>query len=127
MKIILILLFTLFQTMSLSAQVDCESFKTGKFILINEEYGDTYIKRTKKYQIEIGTNSSTGSKIKIKDRIVWIDECTYYLIPGKTKDPDNIITDNVIKFRILETANDHYVVHVSGLEDFEMNVRVDRR
>jgi hypothetical protein len=95
-------------------------------VVVDKEMGDNYITRTKKFQIETGTNPYTGSKIRTKDRIVWINQCTYKLVPVKIKDPDNFIKDNVLTFQIIETGKDYYVVHVTGIDGFEINVKVER-
>lgn len=119
--------FCLFLSLNLFSQVDCTNYKTGKFVAKSEEFGDNYIKRTKKFQIETGTNPQTGVKTKTKDKVVWIDECTYQLIPLKIKDPENIIKDAVLTFEIIETGSDYYMVHVTGLGDFEIDVKVERQ
>lgn len=109
-------------------QMDCESYRTGKFIVKSAEYGDTKITRTKDYQIEEAINHVNGKKIKIKDKIVWINDCTYQLFPYKLKDSSKLITDNVLTFKIVETGKDYYLVFVSGLgEMYDMTVRVDRQ
>ena len=109
-------------------QTDCESYRTGKFIIKSKEFGDTYMTRTDKYQIEEAVSVVNGKKIKIKDKIVWLNDCTYQLLPYKLKDSSKLITDNVLTFKIVETGKDFYLVHVSGLgEMYDMTVRVDRR
>ncbi|MCR9173688.1 MAG: hypothetical protein NXI10_14395 [bacterium] len=107
-------------------QVDCESYKTGKFVLRSPEYGDAYITRTRKYQKEKVTNPNTGEVTKLKDRIVWIDDCTYRLIPVKIDDPEGVVGDEILTFKIIETGEDYYVVKVTGLPGEPTVVRVDR-
>lgn len=117
--------FCFFLSLNSFSQVDCSKYKTGKFVVKSEEFGNNYIKRTKKYQIETSTNPQTGAKTKTKDRVVWLNECTYQLIPIKTKDPDNIIKDNILTFEITEAGSDYYIVHVSGIENFEIDAKVE--
>jgi hypothetical protein len=110
------------------SQVDCESYRTGKFVVKSEEYGDSYITRTKDYQIEEAISPINGKKIKIKDKIVWVNDCSYQLFPYKLKDSSKLITDNVLTFRIVETAADYYLVYVSGLGKMhDITVKVNRQ
>lgn len=124
---ILIAFIALLPFSYLSAQEDapdCARFRTGKFVVYSKEYGDTYIDRTEEFQIEKSIHPETGSKIKLKSRIVWSDECTYQMFPFETKDPTGIIGDEVLTFQIIETGPNYYVVYVTGIEDFETEVKV---
>lgn len=114
----------LFLAVNAFGQVDCSDFKTGKFVVPSDEFGDSYIKRTKKYQIETGTDLRTGESFKVKDKIVWLDECTYRLFPISNKGA-MLVGDDVLTFKIIETGEDYYLVHITGLENFEMVARVE--
>jgi len=108
-------------------QVDCSEYKTGKFVVKNDQFGNSQIKRTKKCQKETSTNPNNGDKNKTKDKVIWSDECTYQLIPIKIKDPENIIGEAILTFEIIETGSDYYIVHVTGLDNFEIDVKVERQ
>ncbi len=126
MKLFLTIIGFLLSLQAMS-QTDCASHKTGKYIVKNARIGDTYIKRTKKYQIESVKNPSTGLVTKTKDKIVWIDDCTYRLIPIKIDDPSGIVGDDILTFELIETGEDYYVVSVTGLPGPPVVVRVDRQ
>src|SRR5690606_14395336 len=55
--------------------LNCQKFRTGTFINIDEKGDNDVIRRTEKFQYEM--DAETGSKIKLK--ITWIDNCTYQL------------------------------------------------
>lgn len=123
MKFVQTIFFVVF-SINLHAQIDCSDYKTGKFVAKSEEFGDSYIKRTKKYQIETGIDYRSKAKYKIKDKIVWLDDCTYQLHPGKNKG-STVVDNSILTFKIIEAFDNYYMVHVSGLQDFEVEVRVD--
>lgn len=124
---VLNVVFSLILTTTAFSQVDCSAYKTGKFVVRSEEYGDNFIKRTKKYQIETGMDLQTGKKIRTKDKVVWIDECTYQLLPVKSKNMDDTMRGVILTFRIIETGDDYYMVHISGIEGFEIRAKVERQ
>lgn len=75
------------------------------------------IKRTEKYQIERSKGFMT------KDRIEWVSECEYRLIPVKIKDKLGQMGNAILTFTILEIKQYSYVVRVSGCGDpFDVEV-----
>lgn len=120
MKTIITHLFLLFYSPYTIAQnqPDCLAYKTGKFRV----YGgrENIIKRTKKYQLE------RGEDVNIKDKIVWISDCKYKLIPIHIKkDKDGIIKNWVMYFEIIETGADYYIVRVSNkVNDFTSDFKM---
>jgi len=89
---------------------DCLAYKTGKFKVEGSASG--IITRTKKFQFEKSDN------VKIKDKIVWISDCKYKLIPIKLKSDKNSkissFKDWIIYFEIIETGKDYYVVKITN-------------
>jgi len=119
--------FTIFAAFGAQSQVDCEAYKTGKFVAKHDVIGDTYIKRTKKFQIEKVKNPTTGEVTKTKDKIFWVNDCTYRLFPVKIDDPTGTVGDEILTFEIIETGEDYYVVSVTGLPGPAVEVKVDRQ
>lgn len=120
---ILILIFVLiaFPFTNFSQPKDCQKFRTGNFVNVDEDGPGTLIKRTEKYQIE--KNSKTGVKIKLK--VEWLDDCTYQLKlvkgNGKWKKQNNSNPDMVLMVRIVEVGTDYYklVAKIEGVDDFK--------
>ena len=112
MKNILTTLIILLFTVTINAQnnPDCLAYKKGKFKVDGSTSG--IITRTKKYQFEKSDN------VNIKDKIVWLSDCKYKLIPVKLKkDKNNTITpikDWVLYFEIIETGKDYYIVKITN-------------
>ena len=109
-----------------NAQLDCEAYKIGKFVAKSSRLGDTYIKRTKKYQIEKVKNPTSGLVTKTKDKIVWLSDCTYKLIPVKIDDPTGVVGDEELIFEFVQTGEDYYVVSITGLGGEPVVVKVER-
>lgn len=122
-----ILLLITFAT-GYSQDIDCSKFKTGYFQNIDSKDGNTFIKRTKKYQYE--TDVATGVKIKLK--VVWLNECTYKLtlIKGnaKWKKEKQIPNNPDLIVKITSVGDDYYtqVAHFVGIEDFTYTSRIKR-
>ena len=74
MKNLVVALILLFFSGSVFAQSDCNLFRTGKFLSIEDDIIKTTIERDEFFQIEM-----SGEKL-IKLKIEWLDECTYLLI-----------------------------------------------
>ncbi|MDG1332093.1 MAG: hypothetical protein P8P74_07175 [Crocinitomicaceae bacterium] len=107
----------IFLSLSVQAQ-DCDKFKTGTFEVDNEDGTVSIIKRTKKYQTEGNGN------VKLKDKIVWLSDCSYQLIPVKIKDNTGLIGDEILTFTFVKTFEYSYIVAISGLGDQIFEVRV---
>jgi hypothetical protein len=105
----IILLFSLFTINQFFAQMscDCGKYRIGKFEVSNGDGTESVIKRTKKIQIEL----SNG--IEIKNKVVWIDRCTYKLFPIEINDKRDIILNEVLIFKIIETSEHSYKVEVT--------------
>lgn len=100
---IIVVCYLFFNSIVLFGQSpDCNRFKTGKFEIENPNNTKSVIKRTKKYQIE----KSNG--IKLKCKIVWVNDCTYKMIPVYLKDDTGIIGDDILIFEIVETTAHSY-------------------
>ena len=56
---------------------DCRKFRTGQYETFDAIGERSVISRTKKYQLE----STSGRERRL--RILWIDDCTYKLIPAE--------------------------------------------
>lgn len=88
---------------------DCGKYKTGVFEVDNMDGTVSVIKRTKKYQIE------SNRDIKTKDRIVWLSDCSYKLIPIKIKDKSGKIGNEVLTFTFVKINDHSYEVEITGL------------
>lgn len=116
MSIKLIILTFSIQMLTLSVfgqKPTCKSLRTGSFKIITKEGGTTFIKRTKKNQIE--KNDDLGYEI-IFD-IKWINKCSYELRPKKLiKGDPSIMGDgtHVLKSTIKEITNNTYVAETSA-------------
>lgn len=97
---------------------DCNRFRTGTFEVDNMDGTVSIVKRTEKFQIE------TCGKIKTKDKIVWINDCSYKLIPVKIKDQSGRIGDEVLTFTFVKTYDHSYIVEITGLGDMVIEARV---
>lgn len=115
MKLISCIFF--FLCLSTQAQ-DCNKYKTGTFEIDNLDGTISVIKRTKKFQTE------SNGEIKTKDRIVWLNECSYKLIPVRIKDKSGLIGDDILTFTIIKTFDHSYVVQIRGLEDMVFEAQV---
>ena len=109
----------LFLFLCLNAQAqDCEKYKTGTFEIDNQDGTISVIKRTKKFQTE------SNGEIKTKDKIVWLSDCSYKLIPVKIKDKSGLIGDEVLTFTFVKTFDHSYVVEITGMGDMVFEARV---
>lgn len=99
---------------------DCSKYRTGKFEVSNGDGSTSVFKRTQKYQTE------KSGDIKLKDRIEWIDQCTFKLHPVKIKDDSNLIGDQILIFEFIETFKHAYLARVKFENnlDFEAEVKV---
>jgi hypothetical protein len=96
-----------FLTLSTQAQ-DCTRYKTGIFEVDNEDGTISVITRTKKFQTE------DSGDIKVKDKIVWLSDCSYKLVPVK-KDKDlGDFGDLILTFTFMKTFDHSYLVEVTG-------------
>ncbi len=109
--LLLVLLFAGSFAFAQEETPDCEKYKTGTFI---SPFG-TVIKRDAEFQIE--TNKTSGVKIKLK--VIWIDECTYRL---KFVEGNKALTDRIgpgphsdLICEIVETGEDYYY-HITSDE-----------
>jgi hypothetical protein len=115
MKILSILFFLV--CFGTNAQ-DCDRFKTGTFEVDNMDGTVSVIKRTKKYQ------SESNGDIKVKDKIVWLSDCSYKLIPVKTDKKLGDIAELELVFTIVKTFDHSYIVEITGVPDMVIEARV---
>lgn len=104
MKISLTVLFSLYIFL-VSAQPDCNRFKTGNYTLEGSSY--LKIKRTRKYQYEYNTVENTESKYRVK----WLSNCVYTLTLICSTDTSEVrrsMYNAPIRITITETNNDKY-------------------
>ncbi|GAA5039326.1 hypothetical protein GCM10011506_38400 [Marivirga lumbricoides] len=116
--VIMFLLFTFAFKANAQDDLKCKKFHTGKFKVEGDE--NTIIIRNRNYQIEENNN------VKIKDKINWLDECTYQLITKKVvKDNEGIMENDILTFQIIETGEDFYIVKItSDRRDFSVEAKV---
>ena len=89
---------------------DCKGFKVGKFMNYeNGEWTNTIITRTDEFQIELNKKTNEESK----DKITWIDDCTYRLtsITYKNKPVTKTTPDLIVK--IVNVGTDFYEIEAS--------------
>ncbi len=105
---------------SFSQTCDCKKFRTGKFEIANQDGTVSHVTRTKTKQTE------KNDFVKTVDQIVWIDDCTFKLIPISVKDKEYGIGYDILQFRFIETFEHAYIVHVTmeKKEDFGLDVKV---
>jgi len=95
----------IFFFLCLSAQAqDCNKYKTGTFEIDNLDGTVSVIKRTKKFQKE------SSGEIKTKDKIVWLNDCSYKLIPVRIKDKSGLIGDEILKI-IAKILAENFSIH----------------
>lgn len=116
MKLILITKVCLFWSIYLIGQndLDCIQFKFGKFEVDNGNGTTSIIERKGKYQIE------TSRGVKSKDEIVWIDDCSYKLIPKSLSDESGVIQSEILYFTIIDTSENTYVVRVTDKKTLKL-------
>lgn len=91
----------------------CKSLQTGLFKISSEELGTTFIKRTKKEQLE--KNDYLGYEVIFS--IKWIDDCTYELRPKKLIKGDPAIMGDgtaYVKTKIKEIKETTYVAETTA-------------
>lgn len=110
MKNITTLFFLIIQSVILSQSDNrCERFKIGSFEIGNMDGTISTIIRTKKFQEEKSPNF-TG-----KDRVKWIDECSFQLIPLEINDKTGQVGSEILTITIIETGEHHYIMKATGL------------
>jgi len=100
--------FTVSSNFGLGQPPDCKKLKEGKFKLETDYAGVTVI--TRKGDIQREENEKYG--MITEDKIEWINECTYRLIPFKVIKNDSKIdltTDMKFEMEIIEVKPDSYV------------------
>jgi hypothetical protein len=109
MKNNIILLTFLLSHLSVHAQENhkCLNFHLGNYKVEGDSM--TTIRRTKKYQIE------KNKEVKTKDKIIWVSDCKYKLVPLRVlKDKNGIIQDWILFFEIIETGDNYYIVRITN-------------
>lgn len=91
------------------SKIDCVRFKTGSFEIDNKDGTISTIVRTKKFQKE------KSSRLKVKDKVRWISDCSFQLIPIKLMDETGKIGSDILTMTIIETGMHHYLMKVTGL------------
>jgi len=106
----------LLTTVSLQAQteLDCSSFKKGRYVYQTEDGEIFLIKRKKKKQIEIAVKSG----IQIKTQLQWLSNCQYRLSVSK-KDDEIKVGEEPIIITIQKILPDNsFSFSASGFDGF---------
>lgn len=120
MKTLLIIILTVTNSYLLCAQnCDCTKFRTGTFEIANPDGTVSTVVRTETQQTE------KNGRSKIIADIIWVDNCTFKIVPTSIKDKTNTIGPQTIRCTFIETMDHAYIAHVSlEGEDFEMDAKV---
>lgn len=120
MKTLLIIITIVTSPYLLCAQnCDCTKFRTGTFEITNPDGTISTVIRTEKKQTE-----KNGSSKVIAD-IVWVDNCTFKIVPTSIKDKTNTVGPQTIICTFIETMEHAYIAHLSlEGEDFEMDAKI---
>ncbi len=108
MKYLLLGLLLSFPALGFNQEKDCQRFKDGNFIIRDKRNGAIYLKRKGNLQIE----TAERDKVKLKFKVVWLDECTYTLTLTKiARNPQKIPFDKsmILTVQILETKKNSYI------------------
>lgn len=122
MKKILLLISLLWITAAAFAQSDCDRFRTGKFVNIENGIERAAIERNDSIQTE------KYGPIAIKLKIKWIDECSYRLTFLEGNDAwwnamgkDHSTPDLVV--RITDIVEDGYLQEAKFVDDEEFKYK----
>jgi len=118
MRNIILLVLVSISTMILGQDTECGQFKNGKFKIVDNELGNSIIERNGSTQIEYGEKS----KLKMKFKVRWINDCTYTLELIKVmENPKKIYIPKgmILTVEIIETKENSYIQKsTSNLFDF---------
>lgn len=92
---------------------ECENFKDGKYMIVDSKTGNSIIHRKGSTQIEYGE----GSKLKLKFKVEWVNDCTYTLQLKKVlENPENFQLPEgmILTVEIIETKKDSYIQRSSS-------------
>ena len=92
---------------------ECENFKDGKYMIVDSKTGNSIIHRKGATQIEYGE----GSKLKLKFKVEWVNDCTYTLQLKKVlENPENFQLPEgmILTVEIIETKKDSYIQRSSS-------------
>lgn len=108
MKNSILILFIFISSVVFGQQQKCQRFKNGKFKIVDNELGDTFIERQNTKQIEY----SKLSKVKLEFEVKWIDKCTYTLKLIKILENPygfDFPTEMILTVEIIETKDKSYI------------------
>ena len=108
MKSLAVLMLVLSSGLCFAQELKCKSLKIGKFKLEDEQSGVTIITRTETIQRE--ENEKYG--IITEDKIEWINDCTFKLIPYRVIKNDNKIDfsiDYKLEVEIISIKENSYI------------------
>ncbi|WP_299156412.1 hypothetical protein [uncultured Tenacibaculum sp.] len=107
LAIILLLIVSNTYCQNKKENVNCSSFKIGKYRIVDKLSGVTDIERTSKYQIE----ENKKHKYKIKLSVTWINDCTYQLkVVEDLMNPQNKnLPEMILTCKIIEKTNNGYL------------------
>lgn len=108
MKYLIVIALLIPGAIGLAQTKDCAKFREGKFLLVDEELGNTSIIRKGNQQVEISDNSS----LEIRFNVEWINDCTYTLkIDEIVNNPNKIALpmNMILTVEIIETKDKSYI------------------
>ena len=112
-------------TISYGQEIDCPSVKTGKFKLVDEELGFSYlIERNDSIQIE----TKLDTEVKTYFKISWIDPCNYELkiVQGEAEIMEYYKTRNLkVQITKITPQGYAYTARIDGV-DRELSFYVTR-
>lgn len=118
MRYLIFATLTLFLSLSLLGQSDCEKFRTGKFQNVDGDVLKSRIERNESIQIE------KYGEIEVRLQIHWMDDCTYRLefIEGNDAwwargGKDRPTPDLIV--RITETQENSYLQESHAVDDVD--------
>lgn len=91
----------------------CNFIKKGEFTIIDPIVGNSRIKRRRHVQIEYGEES----RLKLKLKIIWIDDCTYSLTLLKVlENPKKIPVPKTLKLivEIIEFNENYFRMRITN-------------
>jgi hypothetical protein len=123
LSLILFIRIICLDSIAISQTCDCNKFRTGDFEITSPDGTISRIHRTETKQIEKNAHA------KIIDRVVWIDRCSFKLVPISIKDKNEKIGADIINFTFIETFDHAYIVRITieGKKDFEISAKVYER
>lgn len=113
--------FVLFALAAVLGDSNCDKFKTGRFIYVDDVYKGWVLTRDNEYQIE----KHAELNVELKGRIEWKSDCEYELTYVEVSDVNSksIIGKKIIG-RITETNGRNYTVEsIDGISKVKLAMK----